>query len=394
MKLSLIFIFMISSLFSDLIYAANVSCNYAVTQTGNTSCVVEDEKYAGLIKLEVEAEYENSILEMPTLPAKPMPGTLRGSLTWSDGTIHYLDSSEIDGTVFLDILPRCSKVDDTHVRCFVGGNLTSIVNYSYDVSYSCLHSNDCYHPTGGGRNISSIDYTFYANTLSFNTGDNINSYNMPLYLVDGAGGDFSCQGMASVSNNLGKGEVTCTPLPIGAYYLHNSVSNSASLPGVGANNGVIIDTVTIASVNLPRQVKKDIPFIIAYPAATCQDSVIYEDMGSFVFEENGTDKYTVHSVSGKDSLSVRLVPKKSLTTCTHNISSQPGGDPYAKNYYKLNLVSSSAACSAGLTSSLKAKVADNNLDTVIEWMISGLSSLSAGMQVECTHNLVTELTWY
>ncbi|MDF3829018.1 hypothetical protein P3T83_15010 [Pseudocitrobacter sp. 2023EL-00150] len=128
-------------------------------------------------------------------------------------------------------------------------------------------------------------------------------------------------------------------------------------------------------------------YVITYPQASCDGPAV----ASYVFDENKQSEYSLHSAYQADSVTVKLVAKQSIDTCTHNVYSTPGVDANLKTKAKLSVKSESANCDVPLTSKTEVLT---DAETTINWTLSGLSQLAGGTEVKCTHNLVTELTWY
>lgn len=377
-------------------FSADVSCNYAVNGNSTTikPCVVINEKYYGFLQLEMNVSYEPAAYGTISI----VPNSLHGTITWSDGQTTNLPSNF--GFPYVVHCYSATLPSDGMICSPTREWSTQPNNFQYGISYSCEHSADCF-PTRGST------------VLAQDTGFHVSPDKILVPPGQLANGSFSfsisstndipmnCQGVSTINNSSsGHVSMTCTTIPLGITFNQHLFSPSdggelISVDGHYRFNGAVADTATISvSGGGGGEVTRAIPYTIAYAARSCIDTAMYKDMGAFVFDENNSSDYVLHSPYGVDSATVRLVPKKSLTECTHNVFSYPGGDAYAKNYFKLNVISNSASCPSGIKSSMDVKKSDNNVDTIIDWTISGLKNQISGSQVKCSNSITTTLTWY
>lgn len=377
-------------------FSADVSCNYATNGNSATivPCVVINEKYFGFLQLEMSVSYEPAAWGLISI----VPDSLHGTITWSDGQSMNLPSNF--GFPYVVHCYHGSSMADGMICSPSGAWSTQPNNFQYGLGYSCEHSADCFQAQD-------------STVLGGNTRSNISPDQILVPPGQLANGSFSfslssgndipmnCQGVSTINNSSsGHVSMTCTTIPLGITFNQRSI-----FPGYGGEfitvdgryrfNGAVADTANISvSGGGGGVVTRSIPYTIAYAARSCTDTAMYRDMGAFVFEENNRSDYELHSPHGVDSTTVRLVPKKSLTECTHNVFSYAGGDAYAKNYFKLDIINNSTSCPSGIKSSMDVKKSDNNVDTIIDWTISGLKNQISGSQVKCSNLLTTNLSWY
>lgn len=354
--------------------AANVSCNYASSGGANTQCVVASEMWLGIqhigygqvndITLTDNMGYR---LEMSTdypffygngLPATPycvdgfgMLGSICSNNKWDMNTGSIL---------LLQIVYNCSGVADC------GGPLAIDVPFYY--------ASGSVSPIGYGS-FSAFSY-HYQRVFSGSYGSCSETGEVDTNSSDQDRGthngthrqvDFSC------SINIPVGQLFLSRYPVSLAPVNSFAGQNWTMAGIRL--GSIGDIFNYG-------------YVISQPWASCDSPGV----SSYVFEATGTANYTIHSRSKQDSVAVKLVPKQHISNCTHNVYSWAGADGWYHTTAKLAVKSETSSCDKNVSNAYSTIM--NGSDVNINWTISGLSTLAAGTQVNCTHNLVTELTWY
>lgn len=367
-QMRLIVAIYIITTFYNTAEAENVSCNYATSGDSATSCSVLEEKYIGVSRMHMGPELQDNSSYVnvdvwdnqggykrgpffgtgyPVCVGKIRPVCSQWNMTMYNPTLEIMLRYGCSGS-------NCrSPVSSTFMLYNNGGNTPVEVQggilpiYSYSRTWSSQYGN-CIET---GRIQPDVGYSF---------------------VVSGTTVDFTC------SINI----------PAGQFFL--SKYSTSINPVTPSSGGAQWSYVDLGIADVPDEWPGE-PFrynyIITYPQAVCDGPAV----ASYVFDENKQSEYTLHSAYQTDSVTVKLVPKQSIDTCTHNVYSTPGIDANLKIKAKLSVKSESANCDVPLTSNTEVLT---DAETAINWTLSGLSQLAGGTEVKCTHNLVTELTWY
>lgn len=343
--------------------AANVSCNYASSGGANTQCVVVGEMYMGISQIHMEE---------------------RG---WSQGdhqmgkycyaTITYTDGSRTPefgcGDGLKNFLPykTCTQgKGGPTCRAGVRAGRLNIL-----IQYQC---------TPGVGNCRQGDYSVRGYYLDASGASGQWSYTR---LWSGNAGSCIERGSYSTSFDTGSTTINCSgmSIPAGWTFISNFYVPQLSPVNAADYSG---DTLGQVYLGIDGSGGKAYPYYIAFPQVSCNSPGV----SSYVFSATGNTNYTLHSKYKNDSVTVQLRPQQNISSCTHNVYSWAGVDGWNRTTAKLAIKSESSTCDKGVTNSYSTFM--NGADVNINWTISGLSTLAGGTQVNCTHNLVTELTWY
>ncbi|WP_133159256.1 hypothetical protein [Superficieibacter electus] len=353
--------------------AANVSCNYASSGAANTQCVVVGEMYMGISQIHME--------ERGWQQGDHGRGTnCYAYITFTDGSR--------TGEFFCGTNYDAGRNDDALGQFLI-----------YESCSQGKGGPTCRASAKGGRLNIFIQYQCTAGVGNCRQGD----YSVRNYYLDAprsngtqwgftrqwSGNAGSCIEKASYSSSYDTGSTTITcsgmAIPAGWTFISNFYVPQLSPVNAFDYSGDMLGQVYFG---IDGSGGKTYPYYIAFPQASCNSPAV----SSYVFWATGTTNYTLHSKYKNDSVIVQLRPQQNISNCTHNVYGWAGADGWYRTTAKLAIKSESSSCDKGVTNSYSTWL--DGADTVINWTISGLSTLAGGTQVNCTHNLVTELTWY
>ena len=346
--------------------AANVSCNYASSGGANTQCVVASEMWLGISKMYASPYSSSSSNELV--------------VTTNDGRTAYL---KYVAEMFGDGLPTPPVCN---VLCTTW-NMNQGERMVIRIVYSCAGVANC-----GGNVNKDIILTYAGGTTPVKTTGKESSWTYYKYTRWWSGPYANCTEEGTILattqhwKNSGEGYTyNCSMnIPVGQLFID---TYGLSLSPVNSYNGGNWTVVGI-QVGSDYDSRLTYGYVISQPWASCDSPGV----SSYVFEATGTANYAIHSRSKQDSVAVKLVPKQHISNCTHNVYSWAGSDGWYHTTAKLAVKSETSSCDKNVSNAYSTVM--NGSDVNINWTISGLSTLAAGTQVNCTHNLVTELTWY
>lgn len=350
--------------------AANVSCNYASSGGANTQCVVVGEMFMGISQIHMEERGWQQGDHGRGRNCYAYIIFTDGSRTGEFSCGNNYDAGHNDDALgqFL-ITEGCSqgKGGPTCRRYANGGRITLLIQYQ------------CANGVGNCRQGDYSARWLYLDVPRV-SGDS--------FTRQWSGNAGSCIERASWNSRDDKGSssITCNMgIPAGRNFI-----DSFYVPPLSPVNAADYSGDTLGQVyfGIDGSGGKTYPFYISFPQASCNSPAV----SSYVFWATGTTDYTLHSRYKNDSVMVQLRPQQNISSCTHNVYSWAGVDGWNRTTAKLAIKSESSSCDKSVTNSYSTW--QDGADTVINWTISGLSTLAGGTQVNCTHNLVTELTWY
>lgn len=348
--------------------ASNLSCNYASSGAANTQCVITGEKWVGIKSISVggcngnttNITYDNDGNALSTYPDN-ISGYHCVDVAESRGG-GYQSCKMISGTMTIPIAYFCSGVGDCRYgRHEVTMNL-SAPEMSIGSTRSAARSYTRQWSGSAGACTQTITPPYSSNGR----------------LANGCKYDGAVRSTFNCTMNI----------PVGTTFL-NTYYYPATSPVTSYDlSGSTFNKISFLENALPVGQHFEYNYNISLPQASCNSPAV----SSYVFWATGTTDYTLHSRYKNDSVMVQLRPQQNISSCTHNVYSWAGVDGWNRTTAKLAIKSESSSCDKSVTNSYSTW--QDGADTVINWTISGLSTLAGGTQVNCTHNLVTELTWY
>lgn len=349
--------------------AANVSCNYASSGGANTQCVVVGEMYMGISQIHMEERGWQS--------GDHLYGTnCYAYITFTDGsrTPEFLcgrNQNYSDNSLGrLLIYESCTQNPRTGPKCSRSANAGRL---TFLIQYQC---------SAGVGNCRQGDYSVrgYYLDVPRASGDRFTR------VWSGSAGSCTERASYDTSWDYGTSTISCNiNIPAGGTFISNFYVPQLSPVNAADYSG---DTLGQVYFGIDGSGGKAYPYYIAFPQASCNSPGV----SSYVFSATGNTNYTLHSKYKNDSVTVQLRPQQNISSCTHNVYGWAGADGWYRTTAKLAIKSESSTCDKGVTNSYSTFM--NGADVNINWTISGLSTLAGGTQVNCTHNLVTELTWY
>lgn len=361
----------------------NIACNYTKDTISNTNCELVNDKYVGIVSMQLTAGYYWvdpsrdvwSGIDMDSITLK---------ITFSDGHAVSYSRSNL-GTSLVNALPICGTKQGT--TSSGGGDQCSLAGFLNFLGYGrynflCKQSSDCF--SSGLEKLVTLS-GFNDSVQLIKPKNSVFSG----HLIEESMGLLNCTYTGTMDGfNFSSGvNVYYTCIPVSASRLFETIrentSMTMSLADPNSYNGRMLDTIWLSYVDIETTT----PFFIGMPKGECN---YVHNLGEYVFEENKSTVYSLHVPYNTDEISLRLVPKLSRSKCTHNVSNVPGASPYAQNYYAVN-VNYNASCDHRNTISNITTELDD-LDTTFVWKISGLKG-SYGA-VSCRNTVVAEVTWY
>lgn len=354
--------------------AANVSCNYASSGGANTQCVVTSEMWLGIRHIGYGQINDMTLTD-----------NVGNQLEMSVDYPHFYNNG-------LPATPYCTKNGHKKYECD-SWNMNTGTSLLLQVVYRCSGVSDC-----GGDVAINIPFYYSSGSIPVVSAhqDNPVAGTWFTYMRVWSGSYGSCtengdllyswdeQDSGTHNGTRRQVDFSCSiNIPVGQLFISTYPTSLAPVNTWYGSNWTMagIRLGTIGDIF-------NYGYVISQPWASCDAPGV----SSYVFEETGTPNYTIHSPYKHDSVTVKLVPKQHISNCTHNVYNWAGADGWYHTTAKLAVKSETSSCDKNVSNAYSTVM--NGSDVNINWTISGLSTLAAGTQVNCTHNLVTELTWY